>query len=436
MASYLGIVVFVIAIVAAIVIGETLKKNSGIIALVFAFIIGCGFSGLRAKDVIAAFPIDVFYLIFISTFFYGFMHESGFVKGVSDRMLYACRNKPAVIPPMLLLITFVLAAMGAADASFLIIAPLAFGLAIEMGFNPILAVIAVQAGGSLGGYMPWSTVGALQIGLFEKLFESHSEAVASQMGFALTVVVAILLLFFGTYFATKGNKVSTPKIAVPEPFNKQQKKSFVLVSITLFCLIILPLLNAIFHNSFFGWLVRVLDIRTVMTIAALAAMFLKLSDERTVLTKRVPWGLMFLVCGMMTLINLATTVGTIEFITGQISEGLNPTAVVLVLFVAVCLLGAVTGGITVVSLLMAIILPLSAASGIPGYVLMACALCGIHGMSISPYSAGGAYALSGCPDEMRSSVVKKQYLIMFIQAALLLVLTLIGLPKFFAGWFV
>ena len=56
---------------------------------------------------------------------------------------------------------------------FFILAPLAFGLAFELGFNPILAIIAVQGGASLGGYMPWTMLGSLQIGMFEGIFGSH-----------------------------------------------------------------------------------------------------------------------------------------------------------------------------------------------------------------------------------------------------------------------
>lgn len=436
MASWTGVAIFAVAIVLAIVIGEKFKKNSGLIALVFAFIIGCGFAGMRAKNVLSAFPVDTFYVIFIATFFYGFMSESGFVKGLSDRMIYACRNKPALIAPMTLLVTFVLSAMGANEAAMLIMAPLCFGLAIQMGYSPLLAIIAVQAGGSLGGYMPWAVVGAMQIGMFEGLFGSAAAGKAAQMGFTWTVLVLTLILFFGTYIITKGHKVKKPVIAPPEPFTAQQKKALYVLCGVLFCVVIVPLLSTIFPGPFFSKLTGILDLRLVMTVGAIVAMFLKLGNEREVFSKRVPWSLIFMVCGMMTLISLASNVGTIEFVTGLVGEGLNPSLAVLLLFVVVCLLGAVTAGITVVSLLLALVVPLATACGMPGYALMACGLCGIHGMSISPYSGGGAMALSGCPDEMRSSVIKKQYLIMIIQAILLLALTLLGLPEFFAGLYV
>ncbi len=441
MASWTGVVIFVVAFVLAIVIGEKFKKNSGMIALVFAFIIGCAFCTLSAKNMILkTFPLDVFYVMFIITFFYGFMHESGFVKGLSDRMIYACRNHPALLAPAFLVCAFVMAAMGGDTAAFLVLAPLAFGLAFELGFNPILAIIAVQGGASLGGYMPWTMLGSMQIGMFEGLFGSHPEGVAAHMGFTLTVAVNVIVLFFATYFITKGHKVSKmPDLKAPEPFNKDQKKSLVLMICVLVCVIIFPLLNLIFKgNKFISGAARFLDVRSVFTIGAVIAMFLKLGDERKVFSQRVPWSLIFMVAGMMSLIALASQpeVGTIDFVTGLIKEGLNPTIVVLILFVAACLLGAVTAGITVLSLLLAIVPPLAAASGLPGYVLMACALCGVHGMSIGPYSSGGAMALSGCPDEHRSSVIRKQYLIMIIQAVLLLVLVLIGVPKFFAGLFV
>lgn len=438
MSSWTGVIIFVVAIVIAIVIGEKFKVNSGIIALAFAGIIGACFCNMRLKEVVALFPIDTFYLLFITTFFYGFMSEIGFIKGISDRMMYACRNKPAFVPIMTLIITFVISALGGDQASMLIMAPIAFGFAIEMGFNPILAIIAVQGGGSLGGYMPWATVGALQISLFERPFGSHAPALAAQMGFVITVAITVLILFFAYYFITKGFKVKSAVTVKPEPFNKKQKVALGLMIGVIVCLVLFPLINMIFKGTVvFSFLTRVLDIRLVMTIAAIIAIFLRFGNEREILMKKVPWGLIFMVCGMMTLINLMSDphVGTIDFVTGLVGEGINPTIVVLILFLAVCGLGAVTGGITIISLLLAVVPVLAPICGMEAWALMACGMCGIHGMSISPYSAGGAMALSGCPEEMKSKVVRQQYLVMFIQAAILLIFTLIGLPKLFGGWF-
>ena len=50
-------------------------------------------------------------------------------------------------------------------------------------------------------------------------------------------------------------------------------------------------------------------------------------------------------------------------------------------------------------------------------------------MFISPYSMGGAMALSGCPEEIKSTVVRKQYVAMVIHAVIMLALTISGLPS-------
>lgn len=438
MASWGGVIIFVVAIVLAIVLGEKFKVNSGVIALAFAGLVGCIFAGMKAKEVIGLFPLDTFYLLFITTFFYGFLQEVGFIKGVSDRMMYGCRNHPGFVPIMTLIITFVISAMGGDQASMLIMAPIAFGFATSMGFNPLLAILAVQAGGSVGGYLPWATVGALQISMFEGLFGDHGAALAAQMGFVLTVVVGVLLIFFVLYIITKGYKAKNVVQTKPEPFNGKQKAALGLMIGVIVCVVIIPLIGLIAKgNPVIMTLTRILDLRNVMTIAAVIAIFMRLGNEREVFQKKVPWSLILMVCGMMTLINLMSCeqVGTVEFIKSLVSDSVNPTIVVLILFVAVCALGAVTGGITIVSLLMAVVPVLAPLAGMEGWALMAVGLTGIHGMSVSPYSAGGAMALSGCPEDMKNKVIRKQYILMFVQAAVLLVLTLIGLPQFFGSWF-
>lgn len=434
--SWTGVIVFAVAIVLSIVLGEKLKINQGVFALSFAFIIGgvCGVA--PANLIVKCFPVSVLYLLMITTFFYGFMNENGLIKALSNRLVWAFRNRPAWIPPMTFVTAFLVSAMGAGgEGAIMVLSPLFFALALNMGYNPILAVVACACGACSAGFLFWVGGGAFQIGMIEQ-FTDHTTAFASMEGNALVAVVAGIVLFVIFYLFTKGYKVKKPDmLEKPAPLTDKQKTSLWIVIAAIVCVVGAPLLNMIFPCAFLGKLANFLNIRTVATLGTLACLLTRCADERTVVTKRIPWSLLIMLCGVMTLISLMSEVGTVGFIISLVTGSINHTLALVLLFVICCALGAVTGGLTVIALCAQLVPALAAASGLPAAVLMTTCLAGTNAMFISPYSMGGAMALSGCPDDLRSKVIRQQYLAMVLHAVISLLLVITGAANFFTGLF-
>ena len=59
----------VLAIVVSIIIGYRTKINTGIVAILFAYVIGCFFLGLKSKEVIAMWPVSTMFSIMSITLF-------------------------------------------------------------------------------------------------------------------------------------------------------------------------------------------------------------------------------------------------------------------------------------------------------------------------------------------------------------------------------
>ena len=429
LASWTGVIIYVIAIVLAIVLGEVLKINQGILAFAFTFIIAILLGGQSASPIITQnFPGGMVFLLMITTFFYGFASSNGLIKNLSDRILYAFRKAPAAIPFVMVVIAMLMSALGASgEGTVMVVSPLFFAIAINMGFDPILAIIASGCGGVATSFFYWVGSGAFQIGMLEPMVGYDVSFAAMQTNAIMNVIVT-LITFVIYYLITKGFKIKAPdNLRKPEPMTRDQKLSFTFILIAIFCLVVIPLINMIIPGIIFlTKLQNFLDIRTVMTLGVIACILAKVGNAMEVVTKKIPWNLIIMLAGMMTLIGSMSQVGTIDFLTAQFENDLHPTLAVLIMFVFPCLLGAVTGGLTVIMLVGAVAPAIAAASGLPLVVIVAVGLLGTNGMSISPYSTGGAMAISGCPDELRSKVIKRQYTVMFVYAIIALLLSLAG----------
>lgn len=69
--------VIVLAIAASIVIGYRTKINTGIAAIIFAYLIGCFALGLKPKDIMGMWPTSTMFQIMTITLFYGIGNING-----------------------------------------------------------------------------------------------------------------------------------------------------------------------------------------------------------------------------------------------------------------------------------------------------------------------------------------------------------------------
>jgi|GEM_PF-6189392 len=76
------------AIIISIVLGYKTKINIGFFAIVFSYLIGCFGMGLKASEVIALWPIKIFFIILAVTLFYNFSLANGALEKLSGQLLY------------------------------------------------------------------------------------------------------------------------------------------------------------------------------------------------------------------------------------------------------------------------------------------------------------------------------------------------------------
>ena len=107
--------IIVLAIVASIVIGYKTKINTGLVAIIFAYLIGCLGLGLAPKDIIGMWPTSTMFQIMTITLFYGIGNINGTLEKTARYLLYYMRNYKKLLPFILFLIAVLIGALGAGN---------------------------------------------------------------------------------------------------------------------------------------------------------------------------------------------------------------------------------------------------------------------------------------------------------------------------------
>ena len=438
MAPSIALILFLIAVALTVIISEKLHMNIGLVGFAFAFILGIGFCGYSSGQMAGFFPSSIFVTQLSVTFFFGFISSTGFFKGVGDRVIYAFRNNTKAIPFVLAIAAYCVGALGAGnEATPLVISPLAFAFALEAGFDPVISAMAVYGGSCWGGSLPW-TSGAMLFGFCQSAIgeEAGTKAMwAALIGLFIVFWVMMLADFF-IFGGTKMKKGAQLNIKEPEPFTELQKKGLWMTVIFIILVIGPSMLKTFTGLPIFATLARILDIRLVSLVMALIGIVMKLGDYKDVFKNRIPWGLLVMLGGMCTLMNVAGSMGVVQMLGDWIGNKV-PVALVPAAF---CLLGGllsfITNGLTLWPMFTAMVPTMAAASGLNPIYLCCMAMVGSMPSGVSPISTGGAMATIGFDDEARTKVFWKQMLVAAVGVVFNVIFTLLGGYKLICSFFI
>ena len=83
-----------IAVVISVAWGTKFKTNVGVVALVFAFLLGTFGMGMSPAEIYAFWPARTTVQLIVVTAFFGFAVESGTIQYIAKVVLYWVRNVP------------------------------------------------------------------------------------------------------------------------------------------------------------------------------------------------------------------------------------------------------------------------------------------------------------------------------------------------------
>ncbi len=431
----LNTVLFFGCIILALVIGTKLKINIGLVALAFAFLLGTTAGGLTANGVVNLFPVTLFFNFLMATFLFGFAGCNGTLKKVAEHLLYACRNVGWMLELLFFLVTTLVAGLGASGAAPFFMSAICFSLAAQAGIHPLLVPVAVWTASMVGGGVPWSSGYATNVGQLE-IYYDVTTASGYVTDFFLYRAVFYTILYVVMFLVLKGYRVkkTTYRMEKPEPFDEKQRLTLGII-LGIIALIMVPAaLELIIPNPVTGWLTTKCSFQFLAAIGILLNILWKTAPYDEVLRHRIPWDTLLMLSLTGVYMALANDMGIVTYMSDLLQSTIPAVLIIPGIVLIMCVLSFFVSGGVIVPMMLPLLSVLSAASGASVSAIYCATQMGLTASSISPFSQGGAAALTGCADEdMRKQLLKQQTILSGVFTGVMVVVAALGGFSMLAG---
>jgi Na+/H+ antiporter NhaD/arsenite permease-like protein len=338
-----------IALLIAIALSLTSRINVGVVAMAFAWIIGVAMAGQKPEQVAAGFPSALFLTLAGVTLLFSLAETNGTLERLANRAVQLAKGSARLIPIVFFVIALVLSSIGpGAISAVALVIPLAMAIATRAGVPRFLTALVVANGANAGNLSPISAAGVIaNTKIAEAGIGRHDTKVW------LANLIAHAVVSAAAYFILGGHRLAARPAA-------RDRDSVPVVALDRTHWITVAVIVA--------WIVGVVAFKLNVGFAAFAAaavVVLAASTDEPAAIRRMPWGVIVMVCGVTVLISLlektggmdlftsllarlaspATVNGVVAFVSGLISSWSSTTGVVLPTFLpAVPSLVAKVGG--------------------------------------------------------------------------------------------
>jgi Na+/H+ antiporter NhaD/arsenite permease-like protein len=370
----------VIALAIAIVISCVTPINVGVLAIARAWIVGVYIGGMPVATVIGGFPTSLFMTLAGVTLLFSLAQCNGTLDRLAHHAVRICRGHRGVVPIMFFVLAASLASIGPGNISTAaLIAPMAMMTAVRANIPLFLMAIMVGNGANAGSLSPFAPTGIIVNGLMARIGMT-----GLTLETYLSNLIAHAVVAFAGYFLFGGLKLFAEHRTIAAAPDTASAADGAFETQHWFTLAVIAVLIAsvIFFGVNVGMGAFFAGTLLVLTRAA--------NDKEAI--KRMPWGVIVMVCGVTVLIALLEKAEGIELISSflaRLSTKDSVTAVVAV----------ITGGISVYSSTSGVVLPAflpmvpSIAQQLGGANPVAIAMSmhvGGHLVDVSPLSTIGA----------------------------------------------
>jgi Na+/H+ antiporter NhaD/arsenite permease-like protein len=300
-----------IALLVAIALSLTSRVNVGVVAMAFAWVIGTAMAGLKPDQVAAGFPSALFLTLTGVTLLFSLAETNGTLERLANRAVWLARGNARIIPLMFFVIALTLASVGpGAISAVALLIPLAMAVSTRAGVPRFLTALMVANGANAGNLSPISAAGVIaNTKMAEAGVGGHETKVwlANLIAHAFVATVAYLVL--GGYRLPARAPVARGEAVPVLDFDRAHWITVVVIGV---------------------WIVGVVVFKASVGMAAFAAasiiVLARLADESSAI-RRVPWGVIVMVCGVTVLISLLEKTGGMDLFTSMLARLASPASV-------------------------------------------------------------------------------------------------------------
>ncbi len=302
-------VLSLIALLVAIALSMASKLNVGVLAMAFAWLIGTYAAGFRPEQVAAGFPSSLFLTLAGVTLLFALAECNGTLERLAHRAVGLARGRTRLIPILLFAIAFALSSVGpGAITTVALLIPMAMAVGTRAGVPRFLTALAVANGANAGNLSPISAIGIVaNTKMAEVGLGGHEGKVW------LANLVAHVLVMAGAYVLLGGWKLPAAAVAAGsggvERFERRHWLTVAVIG---------------------AWIAGVVGFKLSVGLAAFLAasvlVLMAVADE-TAAMKRVPWGVIIMVCGVTVLIAVLEKTGGMDLFTSLLARLANPATI-------------------------------------------------------------------------------------------------------------
>lgn len=388
-------VLSLVALLVAIALSMASRLNVGVLAMAFAWLIGTYVAGWRVEQVAAGFPSSLFLTLTGVTLLFALAETNGTLERMAHRAVGLARGRTRLIPAILFVVAFVLSSVGPGSITTVaLLIPMAMAVGTKAGVPRFLTALAVANGANAGNMSPISAVGVIANTRMAEVGLGGNEGKVWLANFLAHVLVTI-----GAYVILGGWRLAPAApgsgSTTAERFERRHWLTIAVIG---------------------AWIVGVVGFQLSVGLAAFLAasvlVLMALADEAAAM-KRIPWGVIVMVCGVTVLIAVLEKTGGMDLFTSLLARLASPTTVNGVV-------AFVTGLISSWSSTAGVVLPAFLPT-VPGLVEkvgggdpLAVALSinvGAAMVDVSPLSTLGALCVATVADAAEARVLFRQLLI-------------------------
>lgn len=384
------------ALVIAIIVSCVSDVNVGFLAIALAWIVGVYVGGMTLAQLMAGFPTQLFLTLVGVTLLFSQAHVNGTLDRIAHQAVRLCKGNQGVIGIMFFVLPLALASIGPGNiASCALMAPIAMGIAGQVGIPAFLMAIMVGNGANAGSLSPIAPTGIIVNEIMAKggMTGVAAENYFNNMIAHTSVAFAGFFLFGGWRLfrreadlhpaaSSLGAAAARPcALAEPEPFERAHWITIAVIAALIGSVIVLEV-----------------NVGMAAFVGAVLLTLLKVADEKKAI-QQMPWRVIMMVTGVTVLIALLEKTGGMALFTSMLARMSTPDTVtgVTAFFTGIISIYSSTSGVVLPAFLPTVPGLVEKLGGGDPVAIASSMNVGGHLVDVSPLSTLGALCLACAP---------------------------------------
>jgi di/tricarboxylate transporter len=354
--------------------------------------------GQSVQDMYRGFPVDLFVLLAGVTYLFGVASNNGTLARIVEGMARLVGDRRALIPWSLFIVAALPTMAGALTAtSVALLVPISLRLARRYDIDSRMIALMVAHGAMCGNFSPLNAVGAVvhQALASNGLQISSAALFLGSAAYNVGLGVIIYLFFGGVRFTRREPEHRVLAEKFDATVTRSPTSPRVAQTCTLLAIVGVAIAALAFQLNM-GFL----------AFGAAALLHLVFPTSSGEAEKKIAWGVVLLVCGVVTYVAALQQYGTIDVV-GRSIAGVNSA---LVAGLLICAVGAITSAVASTLGILGAMTPLAVPLMNRGEISMTGLIIALAisatVVDSSPFSTAGALAVASANDDERPRVYR------------------------------